>query len=219
MKRLSLIAVLFIASLSTSAQSKYNTSVQGSFMHFFGETELSHFGGGLKLEYVYNDWAAVYFGGNYYVKKDYIGIVEAEAISNNGSLVKIPVPSSVYFIQAMAGVRVYFYGEVDPAIKGDFGFYGIGEFSLLIGTSESVVLPGPEYDLYNVPFTGDVKGSFWNYTGSIGIGGEKQIGRPFLYAEAKFNLKIDEANSFSVSTEIPYGLSYFLGVRIPLSSY
>ncbi|MFT6716305.1 MAG: hypothetical protein ACJA0Q_000941, partial [Saprospiraceae bacterium] len=63
------------------------------------------------------------------------------------------------------------------------------------------------------------KGFFWNYTGAIGVGGEKQIGRPFVYVEAKFNATIDEANPFVISTRIPFGMSYFIGLRIPLSTY
>ncbi|MFT6745897.1 MAG: hypothetical protein ACJAZ2_000235 [Glaciecola sp.] len=221
MRRIKLLVIIFIVVFVSNSYGKYNLSAQGSYMHFFGETKLTHFGGGLRAEYVYNEWAVAYAGANYYSKKKYTGIVEAEAIADNTRpfLVDIPVPSSIYFIQGMVGARVYFYGELNPIEKGSFGFYGIGEFSLLIGTSESEVLPGPEYNVYNVPFKGKVKGTFYNYTGSLGSGGEKQVGRAFIYAEAKFNIKLDEANPFSVSTRIPYGMSYFLGVRIPLSNY
>jgi len=211
---------VFILCFGTSF-GKYNFCGQGSYLNFFGKTELSHFGGGLKLEYEYNDWAVFYGSGNYFAKQDYTAVVEAEAFADGTRpyLVDIPVPSSVFFIQAAAGLRVYFYGEVNPIKKGAIGLYGIGEFSLLIGTSDSQVNPGPEYDDYNVPFTGQVKGSFWNYTGSLGVGAEKQIGRPFVFVESKFNAKIDEANAFSVSTKVPFGLSYFIGLRIPLSAY
>jgi hypothetical protein len=223
LKKVVLLTVLGLFCLINSSEAKYNFSAQTSYIHFLGETKLAHLGGGLKMEYVYDEWAGFYVGANYYSKQKYIGIVEAEAFGNTSAfLIDIEVPSSVYFIQTMVGARVYFYGEQDPVVKGDFGFYGIGEFSLLIGTSESEVpLDDPRYVLYSVPesLRGTVKGRFWNYTGSIGAGGEKRIGRPFIYAEAKFNVKIDKANAFSVSTRIPYGLSYFVGIRIPLSSY
>ena len=219
MKRIKLLTLFCAVFLTSAAYGNFNVSGQTSFMHFFGETKLTHFGGGAKLEYVYNDYGAAYGGMNYYAKSDYTGIVEAEGIADVSRLVDIPVPnSSVSFVQVMVGARVYFYGEVDPPIKGSFGFYGIGEFSLLAGTSEGNINKDG-YELYNVPIYGEQKGTFWNYTGSLGVGGEKQIGRPFIYVEAKFNAEIDEANPFVIETRIPFGMSYFIGIRVPLSSY
>jgi hypothetical protein len=220
-RQVQLLIIFSVIFFISPAYGKYNFSAQGSYMHFLGETKLTHFGGGLKLEYVYNDWVAAYGGVNYYGKNEYVGIVEAEAIGDatRPFLIDIPVlNSSVSFIQLMFGTRMYFYGELDPPVKGGFGFYGIGEFGLLAGISEGNISK-EGYDLYNVPITDEVKGFFWNYTGAIGVGGEKQIGRPFVYVEAKFNATIDEANPFVISTRIPFGMSYFIGLRIPLSTY
>lgn len=210
-----LFAVFFT---STESKAKFNIGAQGSFMHFFGDTKLHHFGGGVKLEYVYNEWASVYGMANIFQKNEYLGAVEAEARGDltRPVLLDFMVPSEVFFTQIGVGAKVYFYGELDPVIEGGFGCYGLGEFSLMIGSSESLVEPGPEYDAYYVPVEGKVQGTFFNYTASLGLGAEKQIGRPFLFLEAKFNLKIDEANAFSVKTRIPYGMSYFVGIRFPL---
>lgn len=218
MRKVILLSLFCLFSMMKNSSAKYGVSAQGSFMYFFGETKLTHFGGGIKGEYEYNERTTFYLGGNLYSKNDYIGIVEAQAFATP-DFVEIPVPSAVYFMQAVVGSRIYFYGELEPVIKGDFGLYGIGELSLLIGTSESEVDPGPEYDLYEITETGTVKGSFWNYTASAGLGFEKQIGLPFIYLESKFNARLDVANAFSVLTRIPFGLSHFIGLRVPINSY
>ena len=207
--------------LGFSAKSQFSISGQATFMHFLGDTKLKHFGGGAKFEYEYNSWAGLYFGFNGFSQSSYTGIVFAEAWGDETRpfVAEIPTPSVVSFLQPFIGTRVYFVGEIEADIRGGIGVYGIGELSLLVGSGTSQV-SSEGYDLfYNVPITGEVKGTFYNYTAALGIGVEKPISKILLYAEAKFLARINEANSYSVTTDIPFGLSYFMGVRYPLFQY
>lgn len=219
MKRViaTLLMLLFFGSIS----SQMNMSGQLSYMHFLGDTKLKHFGGGLKGEFEYNEWVGIYGGFNLYSKADYTGIVYAEAWGpgTQPEVAEIPTPSSVFFMQGFVGTRIYFHGGLEADARGGFGAYGIGELSLLFGQAKSVV-SSEGYDVaYNVPITGNVKGSFINYVGSIGVGIEKPLKKIMLFADAKFNIRINEANTYTVTTIIPFGFSYFMGVRYSFAAY
>lgn len=216
MKKLLFIFCFLFAGVGFS---QMNFSIQSSFMHFFGGSSLKHIGGSAKLEYVFNDWAGIYGGLGLYSRDSYTGYVYGEAIgtATQPLIEEIPTPSSIYFTQAFLGTRFHFIGEVEPDLQGGIGAYGIVELGLLFGTSSSKFVGEGYRDLYVIPKDAIIDGTFANYYGAIGAGVEKPMGRILLNFDVKFNVKINEANPFEVYTHIPYGMSYFLGIRYPLS--
>lgn len=210
-------SILFLLNLLLAGplSAALNGSVYGSFLHFLGETKLKHFGGGLKIEYHYSDFVGIYGGVAGYSQSSYTAVIE-DVNASETNLIEMYVPGKVFFIQSMIGSRFYFVGEMDPVIPGAISLYGLGEAGLLVGVgTNEVAEEGPSG--YVPPQTGTVKGSFYNYTVGAGIGAERRFGSPMVFVEAKVNRRIDEANSYLVTTRIPWGFAYNIGLRIPLT--
>ncbi len=210
---------LFIALVfcSVTAFSQYSVSAFTGYSHFFGETGIKNVSGGLRLEYVTNDVVGLYAGLSFMSKSNYNAkvIVQSRSDFFRPQVTDVPAPSAASFTQMFAGGRFYFRGSLDGGIQEDIGVYAIGEVGLLTGKVSSEVDATDFILNYEVPVQGLVENSFVNYYLGIGAAVEKPVKSVFLFFETKINVRINEANVYEVTTDIPLGMSYIIGIRIP----
>lgn len=216
-KKLLAISLLIIISIPSYSQyrrksnsSDFSLSGQGSYIKFFGGSDVSNIGIGIKGDYGLRDDLGISGGFNYYLPYTMEGQTTATAKSSTTSpqYITVDEDTKIPFMNFYVGLKKYFVGGYSE----DFGLYGIGEMGLLISNTSSE-LGDYDEEKYTIE-TYDAE-TLSNFMLTLGFGLEGNINFAYLFADVKLNLPANQENGEEVAVEIPASVVVNLGLRFP----